>query len=109
MASYDKLIGKRFDKLLVIEYIPGANGKRAMRKCKCDCGNECLKDDKYLNGRIRRSCGCHLKMKTKICVDCNIEKPKTDFHACTTKRIGVQPRCKECASSYKKIRYANNN
>ncbi len=46
--------------------------------------------------------------ETKICVGCNIDKPKSDYHKLNTSGSGVQSRCKVCTSAYKKKRYWNN-
>jgi len=33
---------------------------------------------------------------TKVCKQCNVEKPLGDFHKSKTSRLGVNPRCKVC-------------
>ena len=59
MARKD-LTGKRFDHLVVIEYA-GLQGKSAMWRCKCDCGNEHIVRGNNLTAGAVRSCGCILK------------------------------------------------
>lgn len=44
----------------------------------------------------------------KVCSMCNQNKPKSDYHKLTTKICGVQAKCKECTSIYKKQRYWEN-
>lgn len=51
------LSNKRFGKLTVISYSHSYNN-RAVWKCKCDCGNECLAIGKYLLDGSKKSCGC---------------------------------------------------
>lgn len=43
--------------------------------------------------------------QTKICAACGIDKPKSEYHKLTGKSSGVQSKCKECTSEYKKKRY----
>ena len=45
---------------------------------------------------------------TKICSMCKIDKPKSDYHKLNTKSCGIQTKCKECTSKYKKERYWRN-
>ena len=57
------LIGKRFDRLVVLEYIglrlmPDNITKRATYKCICDCGNEVLVSKVCLTSGHTKSCGC---------------------------------------------------
>jgi hypothetical protein len=55
---YKDLIGKKFGYLLVLEREVSRNG-RSYWKCKCDCGNICIINSKWLiNGRTK-SCGCY--------------------------------------------------
>lgn len=53
------LTGKRFGKLTVIEYSHSKNN-RAMWKCKCDCGKECVVTGRYLTDGDTKSCGCYV-------------------------------------------------
>ena len=56
------ITGKRFGKLVVIEMLYGEknnNGKYITKcRCKCDCGNEIIKNIKSLKDTIYSSCGC---------------------------------------------------
>ena len=54
------LIGQVFGKLTVIEEMPHVNGN-AMWKCKCECGNECIRSTKVLTKPGIHSCGCYNK------------------------------------------------
>lgn len=47
-------------------------------------------------------------METKVCAMCKVEKPKSEYHKLASKKCGVQSKCKECMSAYKKSRYWNN-
>ena len=70
-------LGKRYGKLLVVEYA-GSNKGIAQWKCKCDCGNYCIVRGVHLRfGRIM-SCGCLGKSKGEYLIqeyfiDKNIE------------------------------------
>jgi hypothetical protein len=63
------LLGKRFDRLLVIGYagqVKQGNRSRPAWKCMCDCGNEKVIVEKHLTekGKMRtQSCGCLAKEK----------------------------------------------
>ncbi len=52
------LIGKKFGKLTVLaKDTPGSDG-HSKWKCKCDCGNECVKVGSNIASGITKSCGC---------------------------------------------------
>lgn len=57
MAKYN-LIGKKFNKLLVIEKCKERNGKKVMWKCVCDCGNIVSVQTYHLTNNKIKSCGC---------------------------------------------------
>lgn len=56
------LSGQRFGKLTVIKFshwLDHNNGHRdRMWLCKCDCGNECIVNHRYLRFGDTESCGC---------------------------------------------------
>ena len=55
------LVGKRFDKLVVMSFDHNKKYKNhisAFWKCKCDCGNEKIIRYDLLKYRPNRSCGC---------------------------------------------------
>lgn len=57
------LTGQRFGILTAIERAPDKNG-RTMWKCKCDCGNEIVRQtNSLLASKDRGSCGCLRKKK----------------------------------------------
>ncbi|QNM05694.1 site-specific integrase [Qiania dongpingensis] len=51
------LTGKRFGKLLVLEYVRPEKGTGKW-KCRCDCGNITYKSTGHLNAGTAVSCGC---------------------------------------------------
>lgn len=57
------ITGKKFGMLTVIEYVETKN-HRAMFKCVCDCGKECVKVGSLLTAGKTRSCGCLAKNNT---------------------------------------------
>lgn len=56
------LTGQRFGKLTVLkfeEWLDHGNGHHdRMWRCKCDCGNECIVNHRYLRNGNTESCGC---------------------------------------------------
>src|ERR1700749_1729347 len=48
------------------------------------------------------------ELETKICAACKKEKSKSQYHKRAGKKSGVQSKCKECMSAYKKVRYWSN-
>ena len=56
------LTGQRFGKLTVLGFdtwLDHGNGHRdRMWRCKCDCGNECIVNHRYLRFGDTESCGC---------------------------------------------------
>lgn len=53
MPAVRNVIGQRFDRLVLVEYL----GKSKWL-CRCDCGNTRIVDTRVLNNRHVRSCGC---------------------------------------------------
>lgn len=60
------LIGKKFNKLTVIEkYNKCEKTKRSQWKCICECGNEVVVKTNELTTGNKKSCGCLKKENTK--------------------------------------------
>jgi hypothetical protein len=61
-TNFNNLAGQRFGKLTVIKFshwLDHNNGHRdRMWLCKCDCGNECIVNHRYLRFGDTESCGC---------------------------------------------------
>ncbi len=55
-----KLLGKKINKLLVIEQLGVDNKKQVIWKCLCDCGNYTKLSSGQLNYGYVKSCGCSL-------------------------------------------------
>lgn len=51
-------VGKRYGKLVVLEYVGKNKDKRSLWKCKCDCGNIKITTGKSLRAGFCTSCGC---------------------------------------------------
>jgi hypothetical protein len=68
------LVGKKFDRLMVLEYTGCSRPDRSKKKnhqwlCLCDCGNEAIVLGDNLRNGLTRSCGCLQKeraSKSKI-------------------------------------------
>lgn len=56
--THRDLTGKRFGKLVALEYVPRQGGKRAGWLCECDCGKKKVVLSGNLNRGIAKSCGC---------------------------------------------------
>ena len=69
MGKVKNLNGKRFGKLVAIEFVGIGNRHYAMWRCTCDCGNECITSADVLTRKTNHSCGClakeHLKEMSK--------------------------------------------
>lgn len=63
--KYEDLSGKRFDRLLVVEFAYRKKYKcgssQVFWKCKCDCGNEVFVSAQHLKDGRTHSCGCYFK------------------------------------------------
>lgn len=57
-----KLIGKRFNKLVVTAFDHFDSSHKAYWKCKCDCGNETVVQGHNLEAGRVKSCGCNHKL-----------------------------------------------
>lgn len=66
-----KLTGKRFGYLTVMRKYEGKirNNNRVSWECKCDCGNECVKEGVELKNKHITSCGPRCKIKRKAMSD----------------------------------------
>lgn len=55
------LVGKKYERLLVIAESPSISGQPTRWLCKCDCGNETIVFGMNLKRGLTRSCGCYSK------------------------------------------------
>jgi hypothetical protein len=62
-------IGKKYGKLLVLEFSHSvtyqSGSSKKFWKCGCDCGNEAVIDTSGLTSGRTKSCGCHRKKNGK--------------------------------------------
>ena len=58
MSKFIDLVGKRFDRLIVIRRVPN-RGHSSCWLCKCDCGKEIEVIGSNLRGGTSTSCGCY--------------------------------------------------
>lgn len=59
MPRIRDLKGRRSGRLEVLELSHIGNGYRAMWKCRCDCGNECVVPGAAITTGKAMSCGCY--------------------------------------------------
>lgn len=90
MPIVDNLLGKRFNKLVVIERDLSRTGGAAYQICKCDCGNiKSIRGQELKNGRI--DCGCGLKERTKHPIDTTSQVGKKYGRLTVIKRDLTKP------------------
>lgn len=58
MKNRENLIGKRYDKLVVIEQMESTKQGQRRWLCKCDCGGTCVSTTGNLNSGHTTNCGC---------------------------------------------------
>lgn len=77
MSKRNDLVGKKFNRLLVVEYHHTSSYGTKYYRCKCDCGNTTISCGYMVaNGRIK-SCGCLRKESlTKLITTHNLSKER---------------------------------
>lgn len=60
-GCYEDLLGKRFGRLVVINYKGQQNRRRTMWECMCECGKTVIVDASHLKSNHTTSCGCKVK------------------------------------------------
>ena len=58
MSKLDDLTGRRFGRLVVIEFVGSNEQGNALWKCQCDCGNTTIVRGTTLKRNGCKSCGC---------------------------------------------------
>ena len=72
-------IGNRYGRLVVTEFAGIGAEKRALWRCRCDCGKETVVDGKSLRSGNTKSCGClNVDNSTKRIVALNTKHGKTN-------------------------------
>lgn len=61
-TNRSNLLGKRYGRLVVDEYLGSDDNKQSVWRCRCDCGNYTKSTTNLLNTGKKSSCGC-LKSK----------------------------------------------
>ena len=86
------LAGKRFGKLVAIEYAYSNKSKNAVWRCVCDCGNETFVNSQRLKSGKTKSCGC---LKSEATAERNRQNTKYDGRHNRIYRIyyGMRTRC----------------
>jgi hypothetical protein len=77
------LNGKRFGRLLVLEFI-GITNVYTRWRCICDCGNTVIVSGRSLVRGNTTSCGCYLKEQQSFCgkkIGGKNKKPDTSFNS----------------------------
>lgn len=60
------MMGKKFNRLTVVEATDIKKDGKLHWKCKCDCGNEIIACGKLIRSGNTKSCGCLQKEKAKV-------------------------------------------
>lgn len=97
MSRLLDLTGMVFGELRVLKYA-GARNNKATWECLCSCGITTIKRSKILRSGKELFCG--KDHPTKICTECKVDKPKTEFHSTNKERGSINPRCKECIANW---------
>lgn len=63
--DYSEFIGKKYNRLTILEYIGRAEDGHALVKCLCECGNIRINTIKDVTNGYVKSCGCLQKEITK--------------------------------------------
>ena len=58
LRTFESLIGKRYEKLVVIEQVESTQKGQRRWLCKCDCGGTCITTTGNLNSGHTTNCGC---------------------------------------------------
>ena len=102
----DNIIGQRFGKLFVQNYV-GVRGKSDLWRCVCDCGKiiDIIKQN-LTNKNGTRSCGC-LKQSLKqgeyiICIKCDAKQIKDNFYFKDRRKTTRHNICKKCLRTINK-------
>lgn len=66
MKQLSDLVGKKFGRLTVIEFVGVDKHRSRMWLCKCDCGGEANTTTQHLNSGHTQSCGCFNKEQCSI-------------------------------------------
>lgn len=66
MPKIKSMLGERFGRLVVVEFHSLVNGKGALWKCRCDCGNERVICGATLRCGHTTSCGCWKKDASRL-------------------------------------------
>lgn len=62
----DSIIGKRFHRLIVVDFSHTYKGRTSAWKCRCECGAECVVTRSALKSGRTKSCGCYNKEVQKL-------------------------------------------
>lgn len=66
MGKLNDLTGKKYARLTVIERAGSTPHKKALWRCRCDCGNEVIVIGSHLLNGNTNSCGCYKIDTTKV-------------------------------------------
>jgi hypothetical protein len=115
-GAYIELSGQQIDQLHVVEYVGQQSKPRAtLFRCRCSCGNECIRTSVYLRHAARQSCRpCSVRRlrdnalrnldkmaeESGRCKLCSRSMPYPDTTRLWAKRGGV---CRRCTRKLQKL------
>jgi hypothetical protein len=73
MSALKNLVGQRFGRLVVLERAGSTKHKKALWRCKCDCGNETIVCGSTMLKGETKSCGCITKENAILLGEKNIK------------------------------------
>ena len=124
LRTFESLIGKRYEKLVVVEQVESTQKGQRRWLCKCDCGGTCITTTGNLNSGHTTNCGCKKspdltgKMFGKLTVigrsdkrnsrgkrttpmwECRCECGAITYKATDTLTNPDKSMCNECAGKY---------
>ena len=59
------MVGKKFNRLTILEEVGVNKRNQRMFRCLCDCGNECIAEGYEIRSGRKKSCGC-IKNEEKV-------------------------------------------
>lgn len=65
LREYKDITGRRFERLVALEYVGKGSSNASLWRCKCDCGKESIVRESNLQSGKTKSCGCYDRDRTK--------------------------------------------
>lgn len=87
------LIGNKYGKLLVIDYVNEENKKGSYWKCKCECGKEIITSSRCLVNGHTMSCGCMRESHGEFIIKTLLNNANIKYQQEYQIDVGFQSKC----------------